>query len=664
MELPKVTVVGKAPTTERQSPLQVSLVSGKDIRARGSTRLDEVLEEVPGVSVIQDHGAGVQVQGLDPDYTLILIDGEPAVGRTAGTLDLSRFAVGGLEQVEIVEGPSSSLYGSEAMGGVINLVTRRPSEPLSYALNSRYGTYNTLNLNGEFGMKRGGTGILLFADREGSDGFDANPRSIGNTSPERSGYTLQPKLIHDFGPSTHATLGSRFSFQEENNRAMVQAGGDSLPSRDRSTALDWNGSLAFEHGFSRNLGFTAKAYATRYKTLASLRSEAGDSSLSRSVFDQSLGKGEAFFRFRPAAAHEAIAGGGGSYEAVAADRIAGGERGAYSAFAFLQEDWIPSKSVTVQASGRFDAHQDYAAHFSPRLAGLYRPWGWLALRASLGNGFKAPTSQELYLDFTNPEVGYSVFGSTGAREGLERLASQGLIEDTLRHPGGSGKLRPEDSWSYDAGFELSAGKALSFRTNFFRNNVEDMIETAAVARKKNGQNVFTYFNLKRIHTQGMENNAVWKPVPWLSIAAGYEYLLAEDEEVLEDIAAGRIFKVGRNGHVRPVQAVEYGGLPNRSRHTANLKLSFDGGRSGFSGSLRGTYRSRYGYADLDFNGIIDSDGEYMPGYTVWNVTVNQRLTRFLSAQAGVNDAMNETDPALMPSMAGRTFFAGLSLHSP
>jgi outer membrane receptor for ferrienterochelin and colicins len=108
--------------------------------------LADVLREQNGITMTSGFGAGVQLQGLNPDYTIILIDGEPLIGRTAGVLDLNRIAVGNIKKIEIVKGPSSSLYGSEAMAGVINIITdKKNTDALS--ANIRYGSYNTKDGN-------------------------------------------------------------------------------------------------------------------------------------------------------------------------------------------------------------------------------------------------------------------------------------------------------------------------------------------------------------------------------------------------------------------------------------------------------------------------------------------------------------------------------------
>jgi outer membrane receptor for ferrienterochelin and colicins len=138
-------VIITATRTERQLaslPLPVQLISKAQIKQTGALKLNDILEEQTGLIIVPDFGGvlGIQMQGLDAQYTLILIDGVPLVGRSAGTLDLSRVTVNNIKQIEIVKGASSSLYGSEALGGVINIITETPkNKKFSGELNSRLG---------------------------------------------------------------------------------------------------------------------------------------------------------------------------------------------------------------------------------------------------------------------------------------------------------------------------------------------------------------------------------------------------------------------------------------------------------------------------------------------------------------------------------------------
>ena len=146
-------VVVTATRTERNLaslPLPTSIITAEAISKSGVTRLNEILFEQTGLLTIPDFGGveGIQLQGLDASYTLILIDGVPLVGRSAGTLDLSRISVGNIDRIEIVKGASSSLYGSEALAGIINIITKKPKRDLlSGNLSYRYASFETNDVN-------------------------------------------------------------------------------------------------------------------------------------------------------------------------------------------------------------------------------------------------------------------------------------------------------------------------------------------------------------------------------------------------------------------------------------------------------------------------------------------------------------------------------------
>ena len=122
------------------SAAAVEVIAYREIENTRPRYLGDLLSERVGLSIIDDHGTGIQVQGLDPQYTLILIDGNPVIGRTAGTVDLDRIMMDNVEKVEIVRGPTSSLYGSDALAGVINVITRVPDTAFRGVARAGYGT--------------------------------------------------------------------------------------------------------------------------------------------------------------------------------------------------------------------------------------------------------------------------------------------------------------------------------------------------------------------------------------------------------------------------------------------------------------------------------------------------------------------------------------------
>ena len=145
-QLPRDTVIHKeideliitATRNEKQLSnvtVPAILINSRNIQLTGSSRLNEVLEEQTGLFLSSGTGStsvgggvfgnGIQIQGMAPDYTLIMLDGEPLIGRHGGIIDLSRFTVGNIRRIEVIKGPSSALYGSEAMGGVVNIITEQ-----------------------------------------------------------------------------------------------------------------------------------------------------------------------------------------------------------------------------------------------------------------------------------------------------------------------------------------------------------------------------------------------------------------------------------------------------------------------------------------------------------------------------------------------------------
>ena len=125
------------------------MINKVEIEKTNATRLSDVINEELGLITVSDFGGGegIQMQGLDSEYTLVLIDNQPLVGRLAGTLDLNRVSIGNIKQIEIVRGPSSSLYGNNAFAGVINIITDEPKEGFNGHVSSSYETHNTTDNN-------------------------------------------------------------------------------------------------------------------------------------------------------------------------------------------------------------------------------------------------------------------------------------------------------------------------------------------------------------------------------------------------------------------------------------------------------------------------------------------------------------------------------------
>jgi len=638
-----------------QVAVPTSVVSAAEMEAQGAVRLSDVLAQQPGLQLNYDHGAGVQVQGFDADYTLILIDGQPIIGRTAGTLNLDRITVSGVKRVEVVRGPSSSLYGSEALAGVVNVITQDVRAPFRTNVQARYGTHGTTDLSARVAGTQGPVRASAFVSRYGSGGYDLSPATATPTVPSFSDYIGRSMVAYELGADTDLEVRARASHEAQNS--TVEVTGENQLFNNEATRTDWSVVPSITHHLRPGVQIEARLFSSGYRTQTDLTGTSDGTLFSRDDYDQRQNKVEAQVQAALADAHLLTAGAGYITESVDADRVDGDRTGG---FVFVQDEWAATSWLDLVPSARLDAHSDYATRLSPKLAMLVRPMEDVRFRASVGSGYKAPAFRQLYLDFTNPRVGYSVFGAEGVQYNLATLDEQGQIDAYLIAPSTLGEpIEAERSVAVNVGVGLDLIPDVSMRVNGFHNEVRDLIDTQPVARKTNGQQVFSYFNRGRVFTRGVEAELTWQAADPVQLAVSYTYLQAKDRDVLDDLNAGRVYRRTDSGRDVQVAPSAYGGLPGRSRHRATARLNYRHAPLSLTVDARARYRGRYGFSDQNSNGLIDIDSEYAPGYTVVDLTLTKTLFDNYALQIGTENLTNHTAPQYVPFLSGRTWFAGL-----
>ena len=637
--------------------MPVTVIGQKQIQAMGSLRLNDVLTEQTGLAIVNDHGQGIQIQGFNPDYTLILVDGEPLIGRTAGTLELSRLAVGNIKQIEIIKGPSSSLYGSEALAGVVNIITNNPtSGGLQSDASLRYGTNQTADVSGNVSFRKDKFSITVFGNHFQTAGYDLTPEVFGPTVAPYRNNTLQTRLTYAFSKRTKLSLSGRYFVENQDQTFLAGAS----PVSGLGKVNDWNVNPVLSHHFSEKFRLQARLYSTRYRTDARLNYDNGqvyDETYFLQNFTRPEFQAEYYFDSR----NTLTVGGGHISESVEATRYTDKKR-FQTNYAFVQYEWQPTTRWNITAGGRFDAHSVYGSQFSPKLAAQWQATKSLAVRGSAGVGFKAPDFRQLYLNFTNAVAGYSVFGSEELTNGLARLGGQ--VAEVLMNPALFGNIRPESSTALNLGLKWKPENSrFSLSANVFRNDIKDLIETQAVARLKNGQNVFSYLNLNQVFTQGIEIDITYSKLKprgrprqnsTLNFSAGYQYWEAKDKGVVQQLKDGNLFR--RNPETlitERLKSSDYGGLFGRSRHSANAKLFYEHNKKGITATLRGIYRGQYGFGDRNGNLILDAPNEYVRGYVLWNASASKQIGNYFNLQTGIDNLFNHRDNQYIPSLAGR-----------
>lgn len=654
-------VVITATRTERvlsSLPLPTSIITSETISKSGVTRLNEILFEQTGLLAIPDFGGveGIQVQGLDAAYTLILIDGVPLVGRSAGTLDLSRISVGNVDRIEIVKGASSSLYGSEALAGVINIITKKPKKDvLSGNVSYRYASFETNDANANFIWKKKKLSGSVFANFFATNGYDLNESTSEKTVEPFHNLTFQPKLYYNFSEDLKLIIGTRFYNQKQDYKATIS----DEKYEGKSTINEWNSQLKLTQKWNNKVDSEYEVYTTNYKTDEFLK-DTNNQIFEDAFYNQWLFRPE--IRTTLSLNKSKLTGGIGFNKEILDRTYFSSNVSFNSQYVFLQYDFNLNEKWNILTGFRYDNHNQYQSQLSPKVAVNYKVSSHLSLKSSIGYGFKAPDFRQLYFDFTNSAVGYAVFGYNVAEERLNELDNQGQILFRTNGIDFNSALKPESSININLGSYYEKG-SFKWETNVFYNTISNLIDTRVIAQKTNGQNVFSYFNIDEIFTYGVENNFHYNISNNLKFSLGYQYLIAKDKSVIKAIENDEVFARDQNTLASfQLKKNDYFGLLNRSKHTANFKVLYTFSTIKTAINLRVFYRSKYGIVDSNNNQILDKYDDFVADYFLTNLSITKEILDKISFQIGANNLFDFTNPNEISNLSGRQLFARLQFN--
>ena len=608
---PIVVTATRTPQRLKDTPVITNLITRAEIEATGAENIGEVLEHTAGIIIHRDgHGDGVQLQGLDSEYVLILVDGEPQVGRIAGKLNMARLAVENVERIEIVKGATASLFGNAALGGVINIITRKATAPFSMQASQSFEQNSTLNSRGTLELQRDKLNALLTLSHNRRSPIDLDASDLTTTIDGYANVTGSARTEYQLTPATNLVFSGQYFTQDqeginENGPIAFDRLGD---------IENFSGSVGIEHEFdAKNLQnvsptlLTGKLYATRYGDESTVINRETRETSSENLNIQDLVKGEVQFDTTLWEKHQLTLGGEVILENLQSQRITGGERGLFTNSLFVQNEFRPISAFALVIGGRLDNHSEFGAHFSPKLSAMYRVIDNLRVRASYGQGFRAPDFKNLYLDFTNVTSGYQVLGNPS--------------------------VQPESSHNWNLGLEYQVFNGLLTRIHVYRNDLHNLIEAERIGKSAAGGSKFEYQNISSAFTEGTDVEAVIGPIGGFTSAIGYAYLRGADKET---------------------------GLPllNRSTHSGTLKLAYLHPNSGVQADLRGRYASQWGFFD-DGDKVLEPE-EFAPSYWVWNIRVSKTLFKIFRASIGCNNIFDFKIPTFY-TFTGRSFYGGLSL---
>ena len=486
------------------------VVTRREIEQTGASDLASVLTEQLGIDLQGGHpaGAGIMLQGLGSERVLVLLDGQPVAGRISGVFDVSRIPTSVIERVEVVKGPQSTLYGSEAMGGVVNIITRSPlAHTLGADVALSAGTQGRLEGTAGLSVGHGSWSSALTTSRRETNLTPGRGSEIGALAARTD---VAAKLV--WSPDSATSLEASVLGLDERQRWMSGTYfnfGDNTQVSGRLTGAWQRGRHRFAPTFYASIFDHLSRGSTEPKPIAG---DDGQRQLQR-IFEAELLYNT---QLGMARRHALDLGVELRRDDTRSANVPGGLRASTRVEPFAQLE-LQAAAFSVVPGVRMSWSEQWGTHVTPRLAMRYEASDNVTFRASAGSGFRAPDFKELYMFFQNQSAGYAV---------------EGNIE-----------LRPESSRNLTAGLEW-AGDRVYLRGQLFQNQFRDFIETRPISAPGDPP-VYRYSNVDDGWTRGADLETGWS-LGRLRAEAGYSRLATRDRATDKPLL-GRPEQSGRIG---------------------------------------------------------------------------------------------------------------------
>mgnify|MGYP002636461981 FL=1 len=640
-------------------PIPVMIISEKEIKEFGSSKLFDVIKRQTGiVSVTTKTGTeGLQMQGLDASYTTILLDGFPIIGRSFGALDLNRIALVDVEKIEVIKGASSSLYGSNALGGVINLVSKKKLiDGKSTTFSLKHATHNTTNASLIYQYKKEHLQLSNSFDYYNSDGYDLIDSDKLSTVNPYSNYTISSNLKYGISDKILLNTNARYYKQEQVHTAEHF---NSLL-KGKSNIEEWSLGSSLKYLMSSNFNQQIEVYKTNYRADEFLNTEEGILH-DNNYFDHTLLQSElkSYFTYKGL---NTVIGFGMTKEELSRRDFSNNPKQDLK-FLYGQLDATAFDKLNIILGSRYDYYTDYTPVFSNKLALGFPITKKLNINSSVGTGFKTPDFRQKYFDFTNSTIGYNVLGRDVAFDRLATMQAEGMIQEIVPFSELISPLKSETSINLNLGIKYYPTHYLTFDVNLFNNKVNDLIEWQLVAKGINNTNIYSYFNINQVETKGIEFNSAYRKVDNWEIKFGYQLLYAYDTQVLKEIGQDTVY-YARDPETQvsiKLNKEDYFGLFNRSRHTANIKLNYHLNDKTELNTIL-TYRSKYALSDSNGNDILDTYDEFVAGYSLCDVGFSHQISLLKSFQIGVMNIFGFTNPEYISNISGRLYYINIKIN--
>ncbi|MBT3251887.1 MAG: TonB-dependent receptor [Candidatus Marinimicrobia bacterium] len=601
-----VVTATRTPKILQNVPVATEVITQQDILGSGARDMGELLSLRSGVSVSSSVAGGsvINIMGVDSKYILVLVDGQPTVGKFDSRASLDQIPISMVKKVEIIKGPNSSLYGSEAMGGVINIITHTPPAGLRLSGSLRYNSGD-----GYFKPHD-----LAFGNRSAMIQLSMNRKKL------QLSFVADGDLINvnqtnqyiDLDDADKISLTSKIKYQISNGHSLNTVVTNFLNneySHSSTESTETNitrNAISLLHSWSVNNTWEMKQVLRMgeyERTYTELYPWDEIKQINLTGEDESEYEISAVYVSTKSTLNIGAEFTSSTYKS---DRISSGKQDLFAKSIYGQYDYTPIKSINMVYGIRLDDNSEIDPVVSPRVA-MMIPFGtrW-KFRAMWGKGFRMPSFMERYIEWNHYAIGYSVVGNPN--------------------------LKPETSNGYSAGVEYYHSKVyrvscMVYRT-YFKNMIDDYTLPDSIG-------LLSYRNISKVEFTSVELQGSWNISPQWVAGWGFNYVNNVDLKSNEQ-------------------------LPNTNPFSGNLKIKHKHAGHVFNYTLLIKWIGPYRPTEYDpFDGEYIKSDKYRGSQFLVDYTANVKLFNNFSLDVGIKNINNVTNEKYGPFI-GRTYFTQIN----
>lgn len=396
LNLNEVTVTAtRTPKLLKDAPVTTRVITTEDIQRINAVTVQDLLEtELPGLEFTRemDGQTSIHLQGMSGKYILFLIDGERMAGETLNNVDYNRLNASEIERIEIVKGTASALYGSNAIGGVVNIITKNADKPYSVNVYGNYGSKNEQRYGATVGLKKQNISSLTSVNYKNKDTYLLTD-TTGKSSPVNGGhdYNVNEKLTWTINKKITLTGKGGFYFRDVDN----------YEENVKDSYRNFNGSLRMNYNISEKQNLDVSYLFDRYNKYDRYIKKDVDTLNYRNT--QQTARAQYTHSFTEG--NTLIGGAEFFRDELMSYQFSGDTYSTNDYILYAQHDYNITKKFNVVYGLRMDCYSSFGAHFSPSASLMYKLKPF-TLRASYSRGFRAPSLKEMYTNWDMGGLGW------------------------------------------------------------------------------------------------------------------------------------------------------------------------------------------------------------------------------------------------------------------